>query len=64
MQRASCSQRLLFVEAAGAVFAIGAVAIGAVGGVSAAVETVLEASLVAALLSLSLVEITGWPGLR
>ena len=63
VQRSSCSQRLLFVEAAGAVGAVGAVAIGAVGGVSAAVETVHEASLVAALLSVALVEPAGWPGL-
>ena len=60
MQRASCSD-LLAVEAA--VVAAGAVAIGAVGGVSAAVETVHEASLVAALLSLLLVDPAGCPGL-
>ena len=57
MQRASCSVLLLFVEAAGAV------AIGAVGGVSAAVETVLEARLVGALLSLARIEVTGCPAL-
>ena len=60
MQRASCSD-LLAVEAA--VVAAGAVAIGAVGGVSAAVETVLEARLVGALLSLARIEVTGCPAL-